>query len=61
MRWIVLIVGMLAVSGCAFSAARERHERTAQWFKEWLWKSGDSSSPQSYSDKSMAHHEQTTI
>jgi len=40
MRRVILIIGVLAMSGCA-SSREERHERIANWFKGW-WKGGDS-------------------
>jgi len=63
MRWIMLILGMLVLGGCAsLSSPQERHERIAKAFKDW-WHSGDSSSHsyQDESDESKAHHEQTII
>jgi hypothetical protein len=61
MRWIILILGMLVMSGCA-STREERHERIAKIFHDW-WKSGDSSghSYQDESDESKAHHEETIV
>jgi hypothetical protein len=63
MRWFILIVGMLVMAGCAGSGSTrsERQQLAVQRFKDWLWKTGDSSTPQSYTDKSLAKHEQTTI
>jgi hypothetical protein len=64
MRWISLICWMLAMTGCAELRAnsQERHDRVAQWFKDW-WKTGDSSSNsyQDESDESKAHHEHTIV
>jgi hypothetical protein len=42
MRWILLICGMLVMTGCAELKAncQERHERVAHWFRDWC-KSGD--------------------
>jgi hypothetical protein len=63
MRWMMLTATMLVLAGCASSdsARSERHQQIVQRFKDWMWKTGDSSTPQSYTDKSMAHHEQTNI
>jgi hypothetical protein len=59
-----LILGTLVMTGCAELTAnrQERHERVAQWFKDWR-KSGDSSSHsyQDETDESKAHHEQTIV
>jgi hypothetical protein len=63
MRRIILTIGILAMTGCAGSSAsrQERHQRAVQSFKDWMWKTRDSSFPQSASDKDKAHHEQTTV
>ncbi len=68
---IILFLGMLVSSGCAFTREarnerianrNERHERIAKAFKDW-WKSRTSSSHryQDESDEEKAHHEQTLV
>ena len=63
MRGMILTIGILVMAGCAgcSSNRHERHQRNVQWFKEWMWKTADSSVPQSYTDRSKAHNEQTNI
>jgi hypothetical protein len=62
MKAVILILGMLALGGCASLPAPEvRRERIARWFKTTF--SGDASghSYQDESPESKAHHEQTVV
>jgi hypothetical protein len=63
MRRIMLILWVMVVSGCAdhSSTRQERHARTAQWFKDWMWKTTDSSDLESEIDKRITDDKQGTI
>jgi hypothetical protein len=62
MRRLILIIGMLALGGCASLPAPEvRRERIARWFKELFTSDGSSHSYQDESPESKAHHEKTLI